>query len=45
MNKCKCNDFEKDESVYLEGDKPCCSVCKWNNATTESCMIGRDEND
>lgn len=37
-----CSDFEKDKEIACDGDKPCCAICKWNNKTTEQCLIGRD---
>lgn len=38
----KCADFEPDESVILEGDRPCCGVCKWNCRASGECLIGRE---
>lgn len=40
-----CQDFERDDDVYLEGDDLDCHVCKYYNPTTGQCMIHRDEDE
>jgi hypothetical protein len=39
----KCCNFEVDEEIALEGDKPCCQICKYFNSVTDTCYVVEEE--
>ena len=43
MSNKNCGLFEFDDSIALDGDKPCCQVCKYFNNVTDACFIGGDD--
>lgn len=37
-----CKAYERNEEVYIEGEMQCCQNCRYNNDTSDNCLLGDD---